>query len=131
MRFVQTLSNSRACLEIAAVCQQAGTECGASRTKSRQGKELGHPGCTSPQRVCCLQEEKQKALKEKLAKGQQEGDLDVAPVWSGAGVGQIHSIDSAEEVVKSVWDAACARMREISGKNVPFRMLHPGGGLRL
>ena len=57
------------------------------------------------------EEEQQKVLKEKLAKGQEEGHLDVAP---GAGVGQIHSIDSAEEVVKSVWDAACVRMFELS-----------------
>ncbi|CAL5229038.1 g12286 [Coccomyxa viridis] len=95
------------------------------------GRVIGNTFSKSHGTVAPAEEEKQKALKEKLAKGQQEGDLDVAPVWSGAGVGQIHSIDSAEEVVKSVWDAACARMLEISGKNVPFRMLHPGGGLRL
>ncbi len=32
---------------------------------------------------------------------------------SKAGVGQIHSIDSAEDVVKSVWSVACSRMQNV------------------
>ena len=60
-----------------------------------------------------LQAEQHNALKEELAKGQQEGNLDVVATWSGAGVGQIHSIDSAEDVVRSVWSVACSRMKDV------------------
>ena len=75
-----------------------------------------------------MQEEQQKALKEELAKGHEEGDFDVVPVWSGAGVGQIHSIDSAEDVVKSVWKAACLRMHGIHATNVQDELLFPSRG---
>ena len=58
----------------------------------------------------CVQEVKCKVVKEELAKGMQDGNLDVMPVWCGAGVGLIHSIDSAEDVVRKTWEEAIERI---------------------
>lgn len=57
-----------------------------------------------------MQEEECKVVKEELAKGMQEGNLDVMPVWCGAGVGLIHSIDTAEDVVTKTWEEASERI---------------------
>ena len=58
----------------------------------------------------CVQEEQCKVVKEELAKGTQDGNLDVMPVWCGAGVGLINSIDGAEDVVKKTWEEASERI---------------------
>lgn len=60
-----------------------------------------------------VQEQKRQAVKEELAKGAQEADLDVVPLWCGAGVGLIHSIESAEDVVKSIWAEAESRLDDL------------------
>ena len=57
-----------------------------------------------------VQEQQRQAVEEELAKGVKEADLDVMPLWCGAGVGLIHSIESAEDVVKSVWAEAESRL---------------------
>ncbi len=68
-----------------------------------------------PQTVLCLQEEQQNAHQKESPKSQREGNLDIAPVCSGAGVEQV---DSAEVVVKSVWKAACSRMEDTFNAHV-------------
>ncbi len=65
-----------------------------------------------------MQEEQSLAVKEELAKGVEAADLDVVPLWCGAGVGLIHSIESAENLVKSIWAEADYRLRELHAEYV-------------
>lgn len=60
-----------------------------------------------------VQEQQRQAVKEELAKGAHEADLNVVPLWCGAGVGLIHSIESAEDVVKSIWAEAESRLETL------------------
>ena len=78
--------------------------------------------------ICCskshrckhinAQEQQRQAVKEELAKGAHEADLDVVPLWCGAGVGLIHSIESAEDVVKSIWAEAESRLDTLHAEYV-------------
>ena len=56
--------------------------------------------------------------KKGLANGQPKGDPEVMSICCGAGVGRISSVDRAEEIVKSVWEAACSRMKDTYNAHV-------------
>ena len=55
------------------------------------------------------QEEQQKTAKEAIAKATQDGDLDVVPLWCGAGIGLIHGVETAEDAFNAIWAGARAR----------------------
>ena len=56
------------------------------------------------------QEEQQKTAKEEIAKATKDGNLDVVPLWCGAGIGLIHSVESAEDAFNAIWAGARARL---------------------
>lgn len=61
-----------------------------------------------------MQEGQLRAAKQELETGQKESNLDVVPMWCGAGVGLIHSIESAEDVVSKMWAQAKHRFSDLS-----------------
>lgn len=94
---------SKSCRPLLASCQERLQE-GTSEAQSSIRKRI------KSLQNRFVQEEECKVVKEELAKGMQEGNLDVMPVWCGAGVGLIHSIDTAEDVVTKTWEEASERI---------------------
>ena len=60
------------------------------------------------------QEEQQRTAREEIAKATQDGNLDVVPLWCGAGIGLIHSVESAEDAFDAIWAGARARFVAIA-----------------
>ena len=54
------------------------------------------------------------AAKSELAEGQKAEDMEVVPLWAGASVGIISSINPAGEVMEKVWSEAKERLRGAS-----------------
>ena len=61
-----------------------------------------------------VQAEVKKELQEKLTQAQKAGDLQVAPVWAGSGVGLIESIEPAEPLVRAIAAEATATIQKLA-----------------
>lgn len=52
--------------------------------------------------LCMRQPEEIARMKAELDRGREAADPDISPLWCGAGVGLIHSVQPAEDLVRGI-----------------------------